>query len=145
MKSNIIVFLLIAFFSLLLSCSGEHKKVEMGILHPNNDSELTLLMREMYDYFEAVKMDIQNDEIPENIRTFAEIHSAVATEPSKSESELYKAMSTVYLESAKRLGESRTDVKKRFNIMIDNCMNCHKQMCPGPMVKIKKLYLPKEQ
>jgi len=65
----------------------------------------------------------------------------VSTEPEKGKSELYQAMATVYKESADRLKNNRTDMPKYFNQMIDNCMNCHQQMCPGPMVKIKKLYL----
>lgn len=145
MKFYWIGFIFTLFFISLISCSGEQKKVEMGILHPNDDSELTLLMRDMYNYYDSLKVDIKNGDVPENIRNFAEIHSAVATEPSKSESDLYKAMSSVYLESANRLNDSETNLPKQFNIMVDNCMNCHRQMCPGPMVKIKKLYLPMKE
>lgn len=138
-------FWTLLFFALLTStfiaCSGGNTSSKKGILHPNNDSELTLLMREMYDYYDSLKVDIQNGDLPSEFRNFSEIHSAIATQPSKSESPLFKAMSTVYLESAERLNESKSNMPQVFNHMIDNCMNCHQQMCPGPMVKIKKLYL----
>ena len=91
----------------------------MGIMHPNNDSELTLLMRDMYDYYDSLKVHIENDDLPENIRQFAEIHSSVATEPSKSESDLFKAMSDVYLESAKKLEGKSGDKRKAFNFMVN--------------------------
>ena len=112
-----------------------------GILYPNNDSELTLLMRDMYDYYDSLKVNIEKGDIPSEFRNFSEIHQAVATQPSKSESPLFKVMSTVYLESADRLNANNSNTAEIFNTMIDNCMNCHQQMCPGPMVKIKKLYV----
>lgn len=141
MKKIIAAFILLGFILQLANCSEGNSKSAKTILHPNKDSELTLLMREMYDYYDEVKVDIQNNQKPTKIRNFLEMHSAVATEPSKSESALYKAMTTVYLESAKRLNTTTPDLPKVFNEMVDNCMNCHKQMCPGPMVKIKKLYI----
>jgi len=144
MKTRIVSLLLIISIGILSNCSNPNSSGPQTILHPNKDSELTLLMREMYDYYDNLKVDIQNGELPDNIKTFTEIHKAVATEPSKSESPLYQAMSTVYLESAKRLGTSKENLAEHFNLMVDNCMNCHKQMCPGPMVKIKKLYVKKD-
>lgn len=134
-------FLLICILASFSNCSSDSSKSNKAILFPNNDSELTLLMREMYDYYDGLKSDIENGKVPSKIREFSEIHSAVATQPSKSESQLYKAMSTVYLESAKKLNSTKSNMPEVFNLMIDNCMNCHKQMCPGPMVKIKKLYV----
>lgn len=29
----------------------------------------------------------------------------------------------------------------RFNRMVDQCMNCHTEFCPGPKKRIRKLYL----
>jgi hypothetical protein len=54
-------------------------------------------------------------------------------------------MSSVYLQSSERLNKSHDNLSETFNIMVDNCMNCHQKMCPGPMVKIKKLYIPKSE
>lgn len=133
--------ILICLLAGLTNCSNSGNNTDKTIRFPNNDSELTILMREMYDYYDILKSEIEKGEVPDKIREFKEIHNAVATDPSKSESPLYKAMSTVYLESAERLNLKDQNIRETFNIMIDNCMNCHKQMCPGPMVKIKKLYV----
>ncbi|MEM9547785.1 MAG: hypothetical protein AAGA77_17515 [Bacteroidota bacterium] len=141
MKKIWIVFSIFLMVIFLSNCTDSSNTKSQTILYPNNDSELTLLMREMFTYYENLKLDIERGTIPDKVREFKEIHSAVATEPSKSESPLYKAMSTVYLESAKKLQNSKDNMPEVFNNMVDNCMNCHKQMCPGPMVKIKKLYL----
>jgi len=132
----------ICFLAILSNCTnGNSNSKTTPILHPNNDSELTLLMRDMYNYYDTLKVNIEAGEVPNQIKDFKEIHDAVATEPSKSESGLYKAMSIVYIESAQRLNSSQSNMPEVFNHMVDNCMNCHRQMCPGPMVKIKKLYM----
>ena len=142
MKYIRVSLLFLTLFVIGIGCAEQPK--EKGILYPNNDSELTLLMREMYNYYDSLKIDIQNGDVPNEIRQFAEIHTSVATEPSKSESPLFKAMADVYLESERKLRATGGDKRKAFNFMIDNCMNCHQQMCPGPMVKIKKLYVKGE-
>ncbi len=133
-----LLFLLILVLS---NCSGKDTKTGTSKFTMREDSELTLLMRDMFEYYDSLKVNIENGEIPENIKDFNEVHSAVSTEPSKAKSELYKAMASVYQESADRLKNNEIDMPKAFNLMVDNCMNCHKQMCPGPMVRIKKLYL----
>lgn len=128
---------------LLSNCSDSKGKSGVSRFTMREDSELTLLMRDMYNYYDSLKMNIETGEIPENIREFHEVHSAISTEPAKAQSELYQAMATVYKESADRLNDNKGDLPKYFNLMVDNCMNCHQQMCPGPMVRIKKLYLDK--
>ena len=131
---------LVLFIVLLSNCSGKEVKSGASRFTMREDSELTLLMRDMYDYYDSLKVHIENGDIPENIREFHAVHSAISTEPAKAKSDLYQAMATVYKESADRL-KNKSDISQAFNLMVDNCMNCHQQMCPGPMVKIKKLYL----
>ncbi len=142
MKKNLLVFSLIYLCVLLLisSCKTRENKSKTT-LYPNDDSDLTLLMRDMYDYYAEVKIDIQKGKKTDRIKAFDKIHSAEATNPAKSESDVYKAMAAVYLNSVESLNKSLSSPTESFNHMVDNCMACHKQMCPGPMVKIKKLYL----
>ncbi len=136
--SSIISLLLICIFS---SCTDPQNKSGASRFTMREDSELTLLMRDMYDYYDSLKVNIENGDIPDNIKEFHNIHSAISTEPAKAKSDLYQAMATVYKESADRLKNNKNDISQSFNLMVDNCMNCHQQMCPGPMVKIKNLYL----
>ncbi len=141
MRNKLLVILSIVFFVIILvQCSDQpnNKKPRFTMA---KDSELTLLMRDMYTYFDSVKTDIKNDNLSRDVKTFADIHSAVATSPEKSSSDLYQGMAEIYLRSAERINKEGVDKQKAFNIMLDNCMNCHQQLCPGPMVRIKKLYL----
>ncbi len=126
---------------LLSNCTDNKGKTGNSRFTMREDSEMTLLMRDMYEYYDSLKVNIEEGEIPKEIRDFSEVHSAVSTEPEKGKSELYQAMATVYKESADRLKNKKNDMPKYFNLMVDNCMNCHQQMCPGPMVVIEKLYL----
>lgn len=138
-KTTTSTLLLLSFF-IMIQCAdqptGKKSRFTMA-----QDSELTLLMREMYTYYDSVKVDIKNGTLKEQIKTFQDVHSAVATSPAKSSSELYKAMATVYSKSAMQVNNPEFDKIQSFNSMVDNCMNCHQQMCPGPMVKIEKLYI----
>lgn len=140
MKLTICISICIASILLLANCSepacDKKPKYTMAV-----DSELTLLMRDMFAYYDSIKVNITNDDLHEQIKVFQEVHKAVATSPEKSSSDLYQAMATIYVQSAERLNRPGIDRKEAFNLMVDNCMNCHKQMCPGPMVRIKKLYI----
>ncbi len=144
MKVGYVISMFIYLTIVLSNCKGKDAKTSTSKFTMREDSELTLLMRDMFEYYDSLKVNIEKGEIPENIKDFNEIYSAVSTEPSKAESELYKVMASVYKESADRLKNNEIDMPKAFNLMVDNCMNCHKQMCPGPMVRIKKLYLEVE-
>jgi len=95
----------------------------------------------MYNYYDTLKADIIKGELSEEVKTFQDIHTAVATTPEKISNELYQGLASIYVNSAKRLNRPNVNKRDAFNLMIDNCMSCHQQMCPGPMVRIKKLYI----
>lgn len=128
----------VGLISMLSSCDVEKDKNDFTMAR---DSELTLLMRDMYNYYDSLKVHIKADTLPQSQRIFHEIHTAVATSPDKSSSEVYQGLATIYHNSAKRIYEENVDRKMLFNQMVDNCMSCHQQMCPGPMIRIKKLYI----
>jgi len=85
---------------------------------------------------------IKAGKVPEVIENFKKIHSAQATEPEKAASEKFKLFADAYLNSLENLkGASPDGVKDLYNGVVENCMSCHQAMCPGPVVRIKKLYL----
>lgn len=134
-------FLGLALFIVILSnCNSESNSKKTGYTMAV-DSELTLLMRDMYNYYDTLKTDIVNGELSEEVKTFQDIHTAVATTPEKVSNELYQGLASIYVNSAKRLNRPNVNKRDAFNLMVDNCMSCHQQMCPGPMVRIKKLYI----
>ena len=144
MKKILAISILI-FLTFLLACTEvEQSSDDLPPIqpNPNGDSELALLMRDMFDDGMRMKKLIKAGKVPEVIENFEKIHSAQATEPEKAASVKFKLFADAYLRSLKELeGASSDDVKLLYNQVVETCMSCHKALCPGPTVRIKKLYL----
>jgi hypothetical protein len=130
-----------------LSCSGTKEPqptytISEAPVNPNGDSELALLMREMFEDAERMKEEIKAGKTPKVLKAFEEIYSAKATEPEKAESPIYHSYAQTYLASLNALKNADSaQAAELFHDMVNNCMSCHKAMCPGPTVRIQKLYL----
>lgn len=109
-------------------------------INPNGDSELALLMREMFADGERIKAQVERGEQPTGLRDFAAIHAAIPTD-STVKGPVFTAFAEAYLESVRQLEASDSSSVFRFNRMVDQCMNCHSEFCPGPKKRIKKLYI----
>lgn len=129
------------------SLKEELKAAPISVQSPNEDSELALLMRHMWDDVDAMKKAIKSGEVPEDYRQkFKAIHSAEATDPDTRDAQ-FEAMSTAFLSSMDELYQKQQSgdkelIKNGYNLMVKACMNCHASYCPGPMVRIRKLYIP---
>ena len=108
--------------------------------YPNKDSELALLMREMWDDSDLMKQSILEGEMPQDFREkFVKIHSAIPTDPDVKTAD-FKVMGDALVESMTKIQNSeKKDLITNFNLMVINCVACHQVHCPGPIVKIKKL------
>lgn len=148
MNKTYIVAMLLVFFVLALSCSQVNNKVPGAVLqpvNPNGDSELALLMRAMFDEGMTMKEEVLAGKIPKSLLEYEKIHTATATEPEKAASPAYKAYSDQFLSVVKQLKTSDEEqVEHFYTQLVHSCMGCHQAMCPGPMVKIKKMYLDYE-
>ena len=151
MKPSTLRFPLIALlFGLglyLISCSSEPEvsndepKLIPSAVNPNGDSELALLMRAMYDDAAQMKKAIKNGEQPVSQLDHEKILTASATEPEKAASDTYKVHAHSYLQTLKALEKADiAEAEVLFKDMVDSCMGCHTALCPGPKVRIKKLY-----
>jgi hypothetical protein len=133
---------LLLFSIFIIASCHQDTPAKKKIVNPNGDSELALLMREMFDHSMEVKAQLENEGKLDPIKRYDEMKTAEATEPEKAASDLYKAMADTYLSTVDLAnGAPPSHRKKAFNSMVDNCMSCHQQLCPGPMVKIEKLYI----
>lgn len=137
---------LLILLALCISCSEKEKACApvdtptTQAMNPNGDSELALLMRAMFDEAVQVKRQVANEE-PISLKIdYEKILTAHATEPEKAASATYQAFAKSYLQSIKDLqAASPAEGAALYHNMIENCMTCHKALCPGPMVVIKKL------
>lgn len=140
-------FILIA-FSLLVSCQEEkttesdEPTLAVSTINPNGDSELALLMREMFDHGMRMKKAIKSGEKVVVERNFKELLTAQATEPEKAASHDFKSFGQAYISIMEKMEEAPDeDVKELYNDMVNNCMACHTAFCPGPKMRIKHLIL----
>ncbi|MBK8561775.1 MAG: hypothetical protein IPN76_00085 [Saprospiraceae bacterium] len=134
---------LIALFPLLAILLWQACKTESGKpLNPNGDSELAILMRQMFEDGERVREQIKNGQ-PVDIQVdFEKIMTAKATDPTKMQGKEYPHFAASYVEAMKALRDAPpAEAQDKYSAMVATCMNCHEQSCPGPMVRIKKLTL----
>jgi hypothetical protein len=104
------------------------------------DSELALLMRDMFEESDSLKQLVVDGQPLSGLKKFQDIHSAIPTDPDAS-GPVFEAFATSYIESIKKLEASDSTAIFNFNNMVDQCMNCHTEFCPGPKKRIKKLYI----
>ncbi len=132
-------FLIALFPALLLSCKEEQKSDTPKL---PDQSEMSALMLKMYEENEKVRQQIINgDELSKFSEEFLNIHTAKLTDPGDRTSE-FKAYSDIFLSNQKIIFEIDKDsVKDQFNQTINSCIACHQTACPGPIPRIKKLYI----
>lgn len=109
-------------------------------VNPNGDSELALLMRDMFEESDSLKQMVLDGKQLSGLKKYQEIHSAIPTDPDAS-GPVFEAFASSYIESIKALETSDSATVFNFNRMVDQCMNCHTEFCPGPKKRIKKLYI----
>jgi hypothetical protein len=144
-----IYFTSFLFFSMLLvlTCTDlDQSKSSLPPIqpNPNGDSELALLMRDMFDDGMRMKGQIENGDKLEVLANFEKIHTVQATEPEKAASKKFKMYADAYLNLLEQLKiSSQEGTIDLYQALVENCMSCHRAMCPGPMVRIKKMFLKK--
>jgi CRISPR/Cas system CSM-associated protein Csm2 small subunit len=148
MNKSLSIIVIFIFSVIVLKACKEVRKnepekniVEKPI-NPNGDSELALLMREMFADIERVKQQVQNEEVITVKIEHKKILTAHATEPDKAASSEFKTLGDEYLNSIEKLIKSSPEnTERNFTNLVNHCMSCHTMFCPGPIKKIKKLNL----
>ncbi len=136
--------LLVPFF---IGCTGSDKsgnsseELNVVVNNPNIDSELTLLMRKMYDDADSIKQSIKNNTgniTEEFIAELELVHTATPSDP-KLNNPTFTAFNELILSEAKSLQSNPENKIGGFNKLVNRCIDCHKTFCPGPIPRIKKL------
>lgn len=112
-----------------------------AVNHPNEDSELTLLMRKMYEDTETVRAKVINDDANISEKYFGQleqVHTAIASDPGV-KTPIFTAFNKALITEAEAVKNNVGDKKVAFNKFVNRCIDCHKSFCPGPISRIKKL------
>jgi cytochrome c556 len=146
MKPNKITFLFVAmlFFSLTFftNCHEGKKESDEKNRYPNDTSELSQLMRDMWNDSDLMKKAVLEGKLPDDFRQkFTAIHKAVPTDEN-TKKENFDAMAQSFIKSMDNIYAQQADkesLTRAFNLMVNQCVACHQTHCPGPIVKIQKL------
>ena len=111
-------------------------------LNPNGDSELSVLMRKMLHTSESLKDMIKKGTIPEKFpEEFLKIHTAKPTD-SETKKASFNGFADNYLNNLNALYNSpKEELTGNYNAVINSCVSCHTEHCPGPLRAIRKLKL----
>lgn len=140
MKKTFLLSLIIFASAIGYQCTRPAQNTATTVKYPNQDSELALLMREMETESIAMREAIAKGQEPKDVRTrFEAILTAKSTEASM-KTPAFQAMAKNYLKTLDAIYTTpQAERMEQYNLMINDCMNCHKAQCPGPLVRIKKL------
>ncbi|MBK8338621.1 MAG: hypothetical protein IPK99_00730 [Flavobacteriales bacterium] len=110
-------------------------------------SELALLMREMTAFTDSTRLRSGRGE--ELLPYPAHFDRMLTATPTDGKLDIdrasFDAFAHHYLGQLKDLYDTpKADRQQVFNGTVQACANCHAAACPGPLVRIKKLYAPME-
>lgn len=106
-------------------------------------SELALLMRAMATFADSTRKKLASGEdlLPYPVQ-FQDLKTATAT-PGMKDPNTFDPLANAWLHQLKALYESAPpDRVAIYNGLVQTCAGCHATMCPGPLVRIKKLRMP---
>lgn len=128
---KVIYFLL---FILFFSCS---QKQNQGIIDPNKASDMALMMREMYIELTLIKDKLEkSQDISREKLHFDLIHKKKPTDSIFLTDNL-GFMSVAFSESINTF--NKTPSKETFSNVVNHCISCHQNLCPGPLESILSL------
>ena len=131
------------FLFLMVSCETNKKEMkieEEPVMY--EASEMSLLMRGMYEFNKAARTHIINkDSLLAFPEEFLSIHKAVLTDPSERDKE-FDSIAEQFIKAQKATFSIQSDsTLYYFNKSVNLCISCHETRCIGPIPKIKKLLI----
>ncbi len=146
--NNKVLSIVIFSFLIFVSCKNEEKVTEEPVKKAvvydmYQPSEMAGFMNAMYAYNQQLKAQIVAGETPTRLPIdLLKLHSAEMSN-GKSRTQNWQSFVNVFIESQEAVVDtlSTTELKERYNNAINNCLNCHKTECTGPIPKIKKLLI----
>ena len=134
----------------IIACSAQQASDPAVAVAPQEvapPSELALLMRQMAAHADSVKVGLKRGDkelpaFPTQIRT---LFSATPTKDMHIDPITFPTFGRDYMEKVNALYKAaRTDRAIAYNALVMSCANCHSTHCPGPLMRIKKMYVAVE-
>lgn len=118
-----------------LDCIKDHN-------NPNGSSELSLLMRNMLKHAQSERNRVLINQTPGDYpASFNKIYTAIPTD-AETKKLSFNGFADLYLQAINEYHQSKIgNSKKRFTAIVNACLACHSDHCPGPLSAINKLKL----
>jgi hypothetical protein len=138
------VFSIFIICLLLQACNSKNRNIEVvsNELVMYEPSEMTILMRRIHEVNKVVKDQIiKRDSLLIFPEEFTEIFSATLTDSTERDDK-FIILARSFIDLQKMTFSSYSDsTVYNFNQSINNCVECHRTRCPGPIPEIKKLLI----
>ena len=142
----VMLLCLLGCFARQADLSTTNKATSQEVQDVKPPSELALLMRQMAAHADSVKASIRKGtELPPYPKEIDALFTATPTEGMHIDPITYPTFGNDYIKKVDLLyAGSVADRSKLYNGLVQGCANCHTTHCPGPMMRIKKMYVPIE-
>jgi hypothetical protein len=103
------------------------------------DSELALLMREIHENAKLLKLLLQNGE---DVKPYgSDVDFILEAEPTRPavQGPEFESFARYYIKMNEEV-YSDPNVEN-YNSLVESCVACHQEFCPGPIKTIKKLHI----
>lgn len=137
-RTHLFALLGLALFGLAFS-APLHTRPSQDLKPP---SELALLMREMAVFMDSTRAHVVKgqDRLPYP-EQFKKMRTATPTEGMVDHA-VYDPFADHFLSSLDGFYKAKKKNRAQaYNALVQACANCHMQVCPGPLVRIKKMYV----
>ena len=132
----------------VIACSAQQAGEAQGTARAPQEvappSELALLMRLMAAHADSVKAGIArgDKDLPPFPKEISTLFTAVPTKDMHIDPITYPTFGKDYQDKVAALYKAaRKDRALAYNALVVSCANCHGTHCPGPLMRIKKMYV----
>lgn len=145
MRRSLPVLLVLA--TAVACLSQSHGSPEVPSTGMQDDaSELALLMRTMANHTDSVKAALKRDGKLPPKPDVSRLLTATPTEGMHIDPITYPTFSADYVKKLDALYKApKKERPKAYNALVQSCANCHGVHCPGPLMRIKKMYVELEE
>jgi hypothetical protein len=133
-----IVFLLLIFVLWACGSADQEKSCASPQLNPNGDSEMSLFMRKIAQECEINKGNIKDGK-PLAFSINPDLILKAKMSKGHTMDSNYIIFAEEFISKFNAMVKVKEDTKLFYNAFIQNCINCHKTQCPGPIKRINKL------
>ena len=143
----VLLVIIVAF----VSCFAEsaepiaQQNTELSAQEVTPPSELALLMRRMAAHADSVKIGLARGDknLPPYPKEISALFTATPTADMHIDPITYPTFGKDYQQKVAALySGAKKDRAQLYNALVQSCANCHGTHCPGPLMRIKKMYVP---